>query len=85
MKQLYKELLDAFSKWNHNADSWEDEDYKSFYCSNMESYGYVKEIHLNRYEQKCLRCTLTNINEVEKDVFVKIVQKYCNHIVADEK
>lgn len=86
VKQLYKELLDAFPKWNNDADSWEDNDYETFWCSNKETYAYEKEIHIySGYERKFLNCTLTNLNEMEKDTFVKIVRKYCNHVAADEK
>ena len=85
IKQLYNELLNAFSKWNNDADSWENDDYETFWCSNKKTYGFEKEIHVyNGYEQKFLNCTLTNLNEQEKDIFVKIVQKYCNHVATDE-
>lgn len=86
VRQLYKELLDAFPNWNNDVDSWEKDNYKTFMCSNKETYAYEKEIHIyNGYEQKFLNCTLTNLNEMEKDTFVKIVRKYCNHVAADEK
>ena len=79
-------MLDAFSKWNNDADLWEDDDYETFWCSNKETYGFEKEIHIyNGYEQKFLNCTLTNINEQEKDIFIKIIQKYCNHVAVDEE
>lgn len=84
VRQLYKELLEAFSKWNNDVDSWEDDDYKKFMCTNKETYAYEKEIYIsNRRKQKFLDCTLTNMNEQEKDIFVKIVQRYCNHVAAD--
>lgn len=84
VRQLYKELLDAFPNWNNDVDSWEEDDYETFMCTNKETYAYEKEIHIyNGYEQKFLNCTLTNMNEMEKDIFIKIVQKYCNHVATD--
>lgn len=84
VRELYKELLEAFPDWNNHVDSWEKDNYKQFMCTNKETYAYEKEMHIyNGYRQKCLNCTLTNMNEVEKDTFIKIIQKFCNHIVAD--
>ncbi len=46
--------------------------------------AHEKEMYIsNRHKQKFLNFTLTNMNELEKDTFIKIVQKYCNHIAAD--
>ena len=86
VRQLYKELLVAFPAWNNDVDSWEDDDYETFMCTNKETYGFEKEINIyNGYEQKFLACTLTNMNKHEKDLFIKIVQKYCNHVATDEE
>lgn len=83
-RQLYKELLDAFPNWDNDVDSWEEDNYKQFRSTNKETYAYEKELYISsRHEQKFLRCRLTNMNEQEKDTFIKIVQKYCNHVVAD--
>lgn len=84
VRQLYRELLDAFPNWNNDIDSWEEDGYETFICTNKETYAYEKEIYItNLHEQKFLNCTLTNMNEMEKDIFIKIVQKYCNHIATD--
>lgn len=86
VKQFYNELLGAFPDWNIDVDSWEDDDYETFMGTNNETYGFKKEIHVyNGYEQKFLNCTLTNMNEQEKDTFTKIIYKYCNHIATDEE
>lgn len=86
VKQMYNELLDAFSKWDNNMESWEEDDYESFYCSYMETYGYEKIIDIySGYERKFLSCTLTNLNEDEKDIFINIARKWCNHIVVGEE
>ena len=84
VRQLYKELLDAFPDWNNDVDSEEKGDDKKFMCTNKETYAYEKEMYIsNKHKQKFLNCTLTNMNEMEKDTFIKIVQKYCNHIATD--
>lgn len=84
IEQLYSELLGAFSKWNNDANSWEEDEYKTFWCSNTETYGYEKEIHIySGYDRKFLNCTLINLNEQEKNIFVNIIQKYCNHVATD--
>lgn len=83
VQQLYNELLDAFLNYVNQEDSWENDNYEQFRATNKEIYGYEKEIYIsNRSEQKCIRCTLTNMDEQEKDLFIKIVQKYCNHIAT---
>ena len=84
VRQLYNELLDAFLNWNNHEDSRKEDNYEQFRSTNKETYAYEKEIYIsNRFEQKFLKCTLTNMNEQEKDTFIKIIQKYCNHVVTD--
>lgn len=83
VQQLYNELLDAFPNYINQEDSWENDNYEQFRATNKEIYGYEKEIYIsNRSEQKCLRCELTNMDVQEKDIFIKIIQKYCNHIAT---
>lgn len=84
VKQLYRELLSAFPNWSNDVDSWEEDDYRTFRCTNKETYAYEKEIYIsNRHKQKFIDCTLTNMNEVEKDILQNIIHKYCNHVTMD--
>ena len=81
IKQLYNELRDYFYGWENDEDERESEDYESFWCSTMEEYGYEKSINIsNIYDKKFLNCTITNLNDNEKNDFMDIIQKYCNHI-----
>ena len=78
VKGLYQELLEAFPGWNEDADSYE----KLFCLKNKEIFGFTKTIFIsNVYDRKFLDCTLTNMNQEEKDTFVNVVRKYCNHVV----
>ena len=77
VNRLYQDLLDAFPTWKEDADSWE----KLFLCKNKEVYGFEKAFFIrNVYDQKFLSCTLTNMTEEEKDTFVSILGKYCDHV-----
>ncbi|MBP5457730.1 MAG: hypothetical protein J6Y37_14655 [Paludibacteraceae bacterium] len=77
VKRLYQDLLHAFPSWKEDSDSWEN----LFLCKNKEVYGFEKAIFIrNVYDRKFLSCTLTNMTEEEKDTFVRIVGKYCNHV-----
>lgn len=77
VKGLYQELLGAFPEWNEDADSYEN----LFCLKNQEVYGFTKTIFIsNVYDRKFLDCTLTNMNQEEKDTFVNVVRKYCNHV-----
>jgi len=77
VKGLYQELLEAFPGWNEDVDSYEN----LFYLKNKEVYGFEKSIFIrNVYDRKFLDCTLTNMNQEEKDTFVNVVRKYCNHV-----
>ena len=77
MKGLYQELLGAFPEWNEDADSYEN----LFCLKNQEVYGFEKSIYIqNVYDRKFLSCTLTNTKEEDKNTFVKVVRRYCNHV-----
>ncbi|MBO5630202.1 MAG: hypothetical protein J5965_14135 [Aeriscardovia sp.] len=77
VNRLYQDLLVAFPTWKEDADSWG----KFFLCKNKEVYGFEKAFFIrNVYDQKFLSCTLTNMTEEEKDTFVRILGKYCNHV-----
>jgi len=77
VKKLYQDLLEAFPGWNEDADSYE----KLFCLKNKEIFGFTKTIFIsNVYDRKFLSCTLTNMNQEEKDTFIKVVRKYCNHV-----
>lgn len=79
-------MLVAFPAWKNDVDSWEEDNYETFVCTNSETYGIEKEINIyNGYEQKFLACTLANVNEQEKEIFIQIVKKYCNHVTTDEE
>ena len=81
VKGLYQELLGAFPEWNEDADSYEN----LFCLKNQEVYGFEKSIYIqNVYDRKFLDCTLTNMNQEEKDTFVNVVRKYCNHAVREK-
>lgn len=81
VKKLYRDLLEAFPGWNEDADSYE----KLFCLKNKEIFGFTKTIFIsNVYDRKFLSCTLTNMNQEEKDTFVNVVRKYCNHVVREE-
>ena len=81
VKKLYRDLLEAFPGWNEDADSYE----KLFCLKNKETFGFTKTIFIsNVYDRKFLSCTLTNMNQEEKDTFVNVVRKYCNHVVREE-
>lgn len=81
VKKLYRDLLEAFPGWNEDADSYE----KLFCLKNKEIFGFTKTIFIsNVYDRKFLDCTLTNMNQEEKDTFVNVVRKYCNHDVREE-
>lgn len=81
VKGLYQELLGAFPEWNEDADSYEN----LFCLKNQEVYGFTKTIFIsNVYDRKFLDCTLTNMNQEEKDTFVNVVRKYCNHVVREK-
>ena len=81
VKGLYQELLEAFPGWNEDADSYE----KLFCLKNKEILGFTKTIFIsNVYDRKLLDCTLTNMNQEEKDTFVNVVRKYCNHVAREE-
>lgn len=81
VKKLYLDLLEAFPGWNEDADSYE----KLFCLKNKEIFGFTKTIFIsNVYDRKFLACTLTNMNQEEKDTFVNVVRKYCNHVVREE-
>lgn len=81
VKGLYQELLEAFPGWNEDADSYE----KLFCLKNKEIFGFTKTIFIsNVYDRKFLSCTLTNMNQEEKDTFVNVVRKYCNHVVREK-
>ena len=81
VKGLYQELLGAFPEWNEDADSYEN----LFCLKNQEVYGFEKAIYIqNVYDRKFLDCTLTNMNQEEKDTFVNVVRKYCNHVVREK-
>lgn len=81
VKGLYQELLGAFPEWNEDADSYEN----LFCLKNQEVYGFEKSIYIqNVYDRKFLDCTLTNMNQEEKDTFVNVVRKYCNHVVREK-
>ena len=78
VKKLYLDLLEAFPEWNEDADSYE----KLFCLKNKEIFGFTKTLFIsNVYDRKFLNCTLTNMNQEEKDTFVNVVRKYCNHVV----
>lgn len=80
VKKLYEELLVTFPEWEEDADSSES----LFMSTNNQVYGFEKVILIrNLYKQKFLLCTLTNMNEQEKDMFVRTVQKYCVQVVED--
>ena len=77
VKKLYRDLLEAFPGWNEDVDSYE----KLFCLKNKEILGFTKTIFIsNVYDRKFLSCTLTNMNQEEKDTFIKVVRKYCNHV-----
>lgn len=77
VKKLYRDLLEAFPGWNEDVDSYEN----LFYLKNKEVYGFEKSIFIrNVYDRKFLSCTLTNMNQEEKDTFIKVVRKYCDHV-----
>ena len=77
VKKLYRDLLEAFPGWNEDADSYE----KLFCLKNKEIFGFTKTIFIsNVYDRKFLDCTLTNMNQEEKDTLVNVVRKYCNHV-----
>ena len=81
VKKLYRDLLEAFPGWNEDADSYE----KLFCLKNKEIFGFTKTIFIsNVYDRKFLSCTLTNMNQEEKDTFVNVVRKYCDHVVRKE-
>ena len=81
VKKLYRDLLGAFPEWNEDADSYE----KLFCLKNKEIFGFTKTIFIsNVYDRKFLSCTLTNMNQEEKDTFVNVVRKYCNHVVREK-
>lgn len=81
VKKLYRDLLEAFPGWNEDADSYE----KLFCLKNKEIFGFTKTIFIsNVYDRKFLSCTLTNMNQEEKDTFVNVVRKYCNHVVREK-
>ena len=81
VKKLYRDLLEAFPGWNEDADSYE----KLFCLKNKEIFGFTKTIFIsNVYDRKFLDCTLTNMNQEEKDTFVNVVRKYCNHVVREK-
>lgn len=81
VKKLYRDLLEAFPGWNEDVDSYEN----LFYLKNKEVYGFEKSIFIrNVYDRKFLSCTLTNMNQEEKDTFVNVVRKYCNHVVREK-
>ena len=81
VKKLYRDLLEAFPGWNEDVDSYEN----LFYLKNQEVYGFEKSIYIqNVYDRKFLSCTLTNMNQEEKDTFVNVVRKYCNHVAREE-
>ena len=81
VKKLYRDLLEAFPGWNEDVDSYEN----LFYLKNKEVYGFEKSIFIrNVYDRKFLSCTLTNMNQEEKDTFVNVVCRYCNHVVREE-
>lgn len=81
VKKLYRDLLEVFPRWNEDADSYE----KLFCLKNKEIFGFTKTIFIsNVYDRKFLDCTLTNMNQEEKDTFVNVVRKYCNHVVREE-
>ena len=80
VKKLYEELLVTFPECEEDADSSKS----LFMSTNNQVYGFEKVILIrNLYEQKFLLCTLTNMNEQEKDMFVRTVQKYCVQVVED--
>ena len=77
VKKLYRDLLEAFPGWNEDVDSYEN----LFYLKNKEVYGFEKSIYIqNVYDRKFLSCTLTNTKEEDKNTFVKVVRRYCNHV-----
>ena len=81
VKKLYLDLLEAFPGWNEDADSYE----KLFCLKNKEIFGFTKTIFIsNVYNRKFLDCTLTNMNQEEKDTFVNVVRNYCNHVVREK-
>ena len=81
VKKLYRDLLGAFPEWNEDADSYEN----LFCLKNQEVYGFEKSIYIqNVYDRKFLSCTLTNMNQEEKDTFVNVVRKYCNYVVREK-
>jgi len=81
VKKLYRDLLEAFPGWTEDADSYE----KLFCLKNKEILGFTKTIFIsNVYDRKFLDCTLTNMKQEEKDTFVNVVRKYCNHVVREK-
>ncbi len=77
VKKLYRDLLEAFPGWNEDVDSYEN----LFYLKNKEVYAFEKSIFIrNVYDRKFLSCTLTNTKEEDKNTFVKVVRRYCNHV-----
>lgn len=81
VKKLYRDLLEAFPGWNEDVDSYE----KLFCLKNKEIFGFTKTIFIsNVYDRKFLDCTLTNMNQEEKDTFINVVRKYCNHVIREK-
>lgn len=86
IKQIYEDICEAFVDWDNDRDEWEKDNYKSFMCSNKESYGYEKIIYIySGYDHKFLNCTFTNLGEEERNLVISIMQKYCNHIAMEEE